>query len=442
MPIKSRILFGLALLGAVACRQIVGISDQSCGSCSQQHCGAEREACSGVPACAALENCLTACNGEPGCRSQCTIDNPVGDGADIPAALDACLASNCSAICGLTCGALSKVAAPAAASACASCIESYACAEAQTCAGSAYCQREFLCRENCVTGDCTGRCSLPGYDGGEQLCPGTCGASPCLTNCSGTPDANMSLYSTFMGTVSGRCQKDCAVGNNWSCVGNVEWPAAKGPERALTLALRNIDGSPNPVNDVTVKMCGATDLNCETIIDEQMTDAYGVVRLVDNTPVVNGIGLNGYLDLSAPDIYPMTIQWGFPLSETEGILSTPAPVFYSGAFLGLFAQHNVTIDPEMGHIGVVAVDCLGNQSPGVRFSVSGLGSEAQLLYVPSISGDGPTDESGTAFFINVPPGNYDVSAIPDSLGAVSSHQHVAVRAGSLSAVGMAPTPSP
>jgi hypothetical protein len=432
------VLIGLGLTVSAGCRQIVGITD--CSTCTDRACAAQQAACRASAPCSELEDCLVQCQGDPACRSKCVIDHPIVSGLEATANLEACLASQCPTACGLTCGVLSKISSPKAAPSCSSCIQRHddVCSDAVTCARSPVCQQELLCREGCVTGDCIGACSVPDYDGG-QLCLGSCGPAHCLTTCA-TADSYVSLYSTFLGS-AGICQKECEIGNNWSCVGNFEWPGAMGPTRELTLALVDAFGLTQPVTGATVKLCAQVGAACDGL-DEQVTDDQGVVKIVDDTQTLNGIALNGYLEVSSPNIYPTIIQWGFPLVEIEGILSTPIPVFTSAELSNLLASFG-GVDATRGMIAVGAVDCLGDNSPGVRFSADGLGPDSLLVYLyelyPTLTG--PTDQQGAAIFNNVPaPGFYDISATPDALGMRSSLQHVAVRAGWLTEVLMMPTP--
>jgi hypothetical protein len=440
------VLIGLGLFASAGCRQIVGITD--CGTCTDRSCAAEQAACQASPLCSELEDCLALCRGDPACRSKCVIDHPIVSGLDAPANLEACLASQCSAACGLTCGVLSKISSPKAAPSCSSCIQRHdnICSDAETCARNPDCQRELLCREGCVTGDCTGACTVPGYDGTQPLCLGSCGPARCLTPCA-TADSHVSLYSMFFGH-AGTCQQECEIGNNWSCVGHVEWPAAKGPTRKLTLALVDALDMSQPATAATVKLCSEVGKPCKEL-DENVTNDQGVVTLVDASQVLGGIALNGYLEVSSPDLYPTIIQWGFPLSEPHGILSTPIPVFSSFDLNILLGGDGPSdwMDPTRAMIAVGAVDCLGDNSSGVRFSADGLGADFLLTYLkqpPSLTG--PTDQTGAAIFSKVsPPGPQDIpisiSATPDALlGKKSSVQTVGVRAGWLTEVLMMPTP--
>jgi hypothetical protein len=433
--------FGLlaAVLGLAACRQIVGISSTSCAACTESSCSAEKAACDALPACEALAGCLRTCAGEPRCRSQCFLDNPVSDEAEVTAKLEACLSASCAGSCELGCGAsLARVAPPDAAPDCLACMKKFVCSEAQQCAGSPRCQQEILCREHCATGDCIGACGLADWDGTEPLCIDTVDRQQFLTECS-SPNEGDTLNSAFF-TELVECRDQCRVGNDWTCVDHLQWPAVRGSPRELTLGLINIvDGS--PIASATVTMCGSA--ACDPLIDRQQTSAGGVVRLLDRSPTFSGLGLDGYLSVSLDaSFYPTTIQWGFPLSEVHGVLGAPIPVVPRGELSDLAGLFGVTIDPAMGHIAAVAVDCLGNQSSGVRFAVSGAPSTAQTFYFRGRfpNKEGPTDSSGNAFILNVAPGTYQMEATPDLLGAPSSRQTVVVRAGELTEVGMGPTP--
>jgi hypothetical protein len=437
---------GLLLIAFAACRQIVGISDhQSCQACSAQHCAAQQAACAGSAACTALESCLAGCAGEPACRSQCVLDHPVPDGADLPASLDACVASSCASACNLTCGGLSKVASPSSAPACSSCIQINACTQALACANVPACQRKLVCRENCQTGDCIGACSIPDYDGTTPLCIGNCGAPLCLKPCSsGSDGGDVDLYNDFLVAIAAPCQSECQVGSNWSCVAGFHWPSVQpGPSRILALGLVEFQ-LPTPQTGVDVQMCTGGNLNCEPDVDHGTTNASGVVSLTDNVNPIGGLGLDGYLSVTAGNLVPTNIQWGFPLSQRHGILSTPIPVLTSTDLDLVLSLAKLTADPATGQIALIAVDCLGNQAPGVRVSATNGTTTLQAYYAGKNALDqiGPTGVNGAAFFFNVPPGTYTVAATPDGLGRVASQQTVVVRAGTLTEVGMQPTPSP
>jgi len=451
----------LLATGVAGCRQIVGVTelnDQVCGAfgdsgipltgacsaCAMGSCCSQATACLASVPCASLEACLAQCNGDPACRSQCTIDNPIVGNADIPAALDACLVSQCEDACGLTCGALSKVAPPDAAAACATCIESVACGQAQSCAQSPVCQGAQLCLENCTTGDCSGTCNAPEDDGGTPFCVANCGPSQCVAPCSGGPASTLEF--NFSAQVDGMCEDQCRIGNNWWCVGNeqYQYPAPISATRQVIVGFID-DVKSQPQVGVTVEMCSSKDPECAAPLDTQVTNDGGVVTMTDQSGAGNGgdIGLNGFFKLTSPSLYPTTVYWGFPLSEPHGVIGTPIPVFPAGDWQDLLEVADVSADSMRGHIAVVALDCLGSQAPGVTFTATGTDSETTLLYFVggTLSTDGGTDRSGSAFFLNVPVGTTTVSAIPAGLGGqISGQETVYVRAGAVTEVSVAPTP--
>jgi hypothetical protein len=426
--------FGLMV--AAGCRQILGIHDRptgsqpvcgldivsTCWTCAEDQCCPLIAACAGSPSCTNLATCLAGCQGEPACRSQCTLDYPVTSDSQIAGALAACLAADCAESCGLSCGSVSRIAGAASAGSCQDCIAENDCAQAEACGNSADCQAYALCRENCVTGDC-------------------------VTACGAAHPTGNDVYDSFVNPLGSACQEPCEIGANWTCVGRVAWPAAKALTRALTVRLTP------PSAGVTVKLCDWTDVTCASPVDNQVktTDSAGSVTLLDSSPTsLNGqnFGLDGYLDLSTPGVdppplIPTLVFWNFPLSEPQANLNTAIPVFSASELDLVLSTGGVTVDTQRGIVGVVALDCLGVQAPGVTFTMtSGADAETQIVYAvqQGVNQVGPTGDNGTAFFANVPAGPVTITATPVALGQVSSNAHVYVRAGGLTEVAMLPTP--
>ncbi|MFW5921349.1 MAG: carboxypeptidase-like regulatory domain-containing protein [Polyangiales bacterium] len=71
------------------------------------------------------------------------------------------------------------------------------------------------------------------------------------------------------------------------------------------------------------------------------------------------------------------------------------------------------VDPSMGHVGIGLLPPPGGSAAGARVTLHGLddGSEREAVYfdnlVPKTDRES-TDEKGIAFFVNVPPGDYEV----------------------------------
>ncbi|MGO9834867.1 MAG: hypothetical protein ACLP1X_11670 [Polyangiaceae bacterium] len=101
----------------------------------------------------------------------------------------------------------------------------------------------------------------------------------------------------------------------------------------------------------------------------------------------------------------------------------------------------VTQDLMLGAIYVVVHDCLGSYAPGVQVTTDN--SDPRILEFYQFGSEATgTPSNGLAVFINVPPGLLSLTATPNTLGTPSSQFTVNVAAGTLTEVGMFPTPNP
>jgi hypothetical protein len=437
----------LAALLAAGCQEIAGIHDRpagtgdvcgidfggACGQCVQEQCCPALAACSLSPGCHAIEECLAAAGPDPESRASCTMyESGIADETSLAAAVDACIASQCSTACGLTCGSLYQITEPAAADACQACIVSQGgCEAAQACANSADCQTYLHCRQSCVTGDCVGACNLSNNTGRDQ-------------------------EQAFHAAADGACRSACEIGSNWSCVGKVTWPAPKAPGQSLTVSLADLISRVGIGAGVTVKLCNFGDPDCLSPINGQVekTDATGSVTLLSVADVdfQGDLGLNGYLDVSAtdltlPPVVPSLVYWGFPLVEKQAVITTPVPIMSPNDNVIIYAVAGVTQDPARGTVGIAVVDCLGIQGRGVSLEATGSGVDAatQIRYLQddsmTLSPNGPTQSTGSALLLNVLPGTVTITATPISLGRPSSTITVQVRAAnSYTDAALVPTP--
>jgi|HubBroStandDraft_6_1064221.scaffolds.fasta_scaffold143327_2 hypothetical protein len=434
----------IAIASIAACRQLVGVGDDpaqdlvtsacglpygtnGCASCVDTSCCAESTTCAADPVCAAYAACLGRCDGDPACRSQCTIDNPTGTASDV-SALSACLASRCETACNLPCGALADLLSPPdAAAGCQECL-SRSCAQARTCASSADCDGFERCATSCMgPSDCGIACQTahqsgagvpPISDGGPD--PGTFAGAPWITNCA----------------------TQCATGGYWACVGHVSWPRPKVTTTTITFHTWDYPMQTSPLGGLDVKVCRASDTYCDSPITDGTTNDAGTVPLtfptIDN---VTGFGLNGYLqiDSSTMSVVPYLYYWGFPLSERQW------PAYYYLEAPDYFTMTNalidVTPDPSRGYVFAVAYDCLSNAAPGVMITAGAPDAGVQAFDINGTP-NAPTDVTGVIGLYNVPAGLTEVTATPLVLGRASSKVSVSVRPGTISAVLLFPTPTP
>jgi len=428
----------VALLGAVAalvsCRQIIGLPDEAvqsttacslpygtsaCASCAQASCCAESTACATNPACVAYETCLGKCNGDPGCRSQCTVDNPAGTSPDV-SALSACLAASCETACGLPCGGIAGyLAEPDAAAACQSCFEQATpCAHARACGTSVDC-------------DAFVRCGLAAH---VQF-----GA-----DCVSASDAGATFAGALVQDWTGTCAAQCAVGGEWACVGHVSWPHPTATTVDLSLSVTDFASPHPPISGLGVLVCSGDVPNCSApVVPEGTTDATGRVEFsIQNLPDAVGLGLNGYWEISQSPVYgTQLLAWGFPLSTAR--FSHSGSLASQSVTQALFSAIGITQDSSRGMISAQVFDCDGNPAPNVKITTD-INDPLMLIHetygISGVTTNTETDSTGIVIFSNVPVGVATLIASPVALDKPSSTEAVLVEAAAWSYMPMPVTP--
>jgi hypothetical protein len=427
------------LCGASACRQIVdfdgghtpgkaGASDAaaasvacglshataSCASCVEKRCCSESAACEKVEACKLESNCLQRCGSDPECRAQCGFDAPVSQ-SDAASALAACLASRCETECGLGCGLsihdYGNIA-PKIASTCHACIVGSVCDAAAACASSTDCDAYRRCVAACSAPDCKQACAVTHAEG-AALDPGLAGANGTGVN---------------VGDANGACNADCGLARNWSCVGRAIGSRRQSDTVALTVDFK--DGvSQLPFAGLDVSVCHVMDVQCENpIAPSARSNKAGRVEftLERHEGTTLGLGIDGYVQVTSPDIYPYLSYWGFPLTESR--YGFWASAFTVEEFDNLVAAYpELSPRPTLGSLVVSILDCDG---------ISGQRVEVTLEPDPGIAPvygftpkQGETDHLGWAYFANVPQGFVSAIATPRDLGHPAAKKTVYVRKG-------------
>jgi hypothetical protein len=396
----------------------------ACETCVTTMCSAQSTACSVNPSCNALEGCMSGCGTDPTCRAQCGVTNGLGNDGATPG-FEACLASSCSAECGLTCGGLAAVFPPASpfgnAAACESCIAMGSeCAAVTACAIDPGCQAALRCQFSSDTIDVWEACpGLPGQDVGAGL---------------GFYEENAPIASS--------CSAECSWGADWSCVGKVNWPPATQGALDVNVFLYDVL-TQTPIAGATVTLCNTGAPACGGGLGSVVTNDAGTATIM--RPSVTS-PLLGYLDISSPTIVPLLAFDVFPISEPRFTFSIatlpPSDVALLAASLG------VTLDPSLGAVFVLAVDCRIGLAPGVQFSLAPAGPSTvgPFYYVGgAYSVDaGATDTSGVAAFFNVPvsPAMLELTVTPQALGRASGKMTLFARDGGESELVAVPTPTP
>jgi hypothetical protein len=449
----------IALTSVVACRQLVGITDNppedlvtsicglpygtnTCASCVSASCCTESTACASDPTCAAYEGCLGKCNGDPKCRSQCTIDNPVGTASDV-SALSACLASKCESPCDLECGGVADlISEPDAAVACQQCIAKVACSQAELCASSEACDaysRSLLAfstldsqevHELLLCGDSAASGLAFNIGGNVDVC----GANPAID-----PDAGLSSAAD---SYKFACSTPCATGNYWACVGQgVSWPVPKTTTSTIDLQVTD-QRTDAQVIGALAQVCSPGDTTCSssTELTHGTTDVNGRVSLTfQNLRDPGGHGLNGFVRVTSQNIVPYDDYWGFPLVEAD-LPFLDAETVTPAELQEEWNAVEATGDPMRGTLDVYVGDCLYQPAPGVKIVLN----PDNITQGFSSTGTATTmtDQSGIMFFVNVPAGLTQITATPVALGKPASQVNVTVQPGAVTLAVMYPTPMP
>jgi hypothetical protein len=458
-----------AALGLVACRQILGLdvapegqkadggSDGSgscstfpgtaeCQSCTLTQCCSESSACAQDPNCTQYETCLATCKGEPYCRSVCTETHPVpAMSSAAVSALSACLAANCESECGLTCGGFAAYLSDHTTSAmCQQClIDNNACPHAQACASSADCDAYWRCVVACPTIDCKEACPLD-------------------------HDAGFAQFKTLFQDFSGVCAPKCGFGSYWACAGHVAgYPVPKAGLTHLNWTNWLYDvGNQAPVVGATVTACANCPCPTPTfpMLGHAQTGPDGFFTLnIQLTRASNGQAQLFCIETNAPGYDTTFFFPGLPFSEQNttikdglgppvslGLLAF-SPSNVQGFVNGLFmSSHKMgQYDPTRGVIAAGIFDCFANPANGVLVSIGSNDPLAALADpvdggadagLATLSGGGNTN--GHAVFFNLEAGSYVITATPPGLSTPVDQVTVTVASGTVSQVGVFPSPPP
>jgi hypothetical protein len=417
----------------------MSFGNAACAACAYANCSAEADACAAAPAtCASYESCIDNCEGGAACRSRCTVDSFPGHASAAISALNVCLTSKCPTECHLEHGGFGAfLSEPEHADTCQACLDMNAPAEALACASSLDCDAYWRCYATCPTPDCKFACALE-HEAGAQL------------------------FRPLQGVYRGGCANACAAGNYWACLGKFSWPpaAADAAQVAFTVPVVEFGYPSIGVPGETVSICqycpcSNTALN-QTPAAVGITDEAGLVTLQVDNPSVNssGLGVSGCVQVTSPDASTVAYYgyWGYPLSEpvvnpalgpgsfAANIAAQSAQVFKPDQLdATLHDIMHVTLLPDSGLIGAAVFDCFDNATPGARVAIDT--SDPQVTVYYQASDAGVTPLNGYAFFANVPPGQYHLTAMPAGLdGGASSVESVYVGPDTTTAVGMFPTP--
>jgi hypothetical protein len=418
--------------GAIACGMPSGTP--SCAACVRASCCKESNACAtDAIFCAPYETCLATCRGDPGCRSQCTIDHPVPTTSSASvSALSACLAAKCETECDLTCGGFAGyLSEPDASAACSSCLEQNACPHARACGSSAACDAFWRCFLACPTEDCKDVCAAQNEAGAADFKP-------------------------LFGDFSGACAGPCRFGNYWACAGHVGNPTAQSTTFTWTDWVYDV-ANQMPITGATISIC--TNCPCGTasfpLLAQTQTASDGFFTIqVPQALLPNGQPQPFCVQTTATGYMPNFFYPGTPFSEpSSSIRESLGPPVSLG--LVLFTASNVlqdakalggTFDPTRGVIAAGIFDCLANPANGVYVSIDSNDPQVVLGAPVAVPDAGLTTLSGGfntvghAVFFNVQAGSYVLTTRPPGFSQPIDQITVNVAPGTVTQVGVFPSP--
>lgn len=235
----------------------------------------------------------------------------------------------------------------------------------------------------------------------------------------------------------------------WACLGKVKWESQINAERIRWRRRYVRFIGEQPLVGLTVRACDRLDLPCSAPLDTKITDANGYVDL----DVPRWFG--GFLDLPSATSYPEM------LPSIESITPPPSeaspenqelPIFSSAHMVSvselniLLAQIKQELDPNLGHVLGIALDCQGNAASGVEIRPDVRDSKTQTYYTdttgtPSVTAQ-TSSQRGELGFVNSATGPVTIQTrvILNDVAIPMGRYTTFVRKGFISFVTMSPTP--
>jgi hypothetical protein len=281
---------------------------------------------------------------------------------------------------------------------------------------------------------CGSSSSSTGTGGGGSDTTSTSGSTSSSSSSSGTGGASTTSSSSSSSTGAGGSGGGST--GNYACIGSVVWKTPSTPTISVPLQLADVQTNAG-VSGADVKACGKADATCASPLTTGKSDTMGNLTL---TLDAGTTGFDGYFDIKQSSYVPTLLYFGHPLFDDTAELG---PLVSTASFGLLGTLLGVQPDPARGHMTLLALDCDGHTADGVTFAVSAGDAKTKTFYVegslPSSTAT-ETDGSGGAIVVNVPAGMVTITATIASSKKQIGKADVLVRAGSITAKGVEPTP--
>lgn len=208
----------------------------------------------------------------------------------------------------------------------------------------------------------------------------------------------------------------------WGCIGKITW-ASPDTSASITLVSRFLKlVGETPIADMDVRACARLDVNCSQPVATAKTDSDGkaTMKLFK--------GFDGYTlaapPASFPEMMPAILLNVPPPTEDELEPSEPVHLTSKGEINAIGALVQKQLEPGMGHVFGLALDCQGKPTAGVTLKVDTVSPSTIGYYVASSGLPsatlGETSARGEAGYLNLPPGYVTITATSVDKGKVGS----------------------
>ena len=230
----------------------------------------------------------------------------------------------------------------------------------------------------------------------------------------GVPNEVFRACARINGCAKDQCMDACGLGRDFSCIGDFEYPRSF-PSRIDLRGDFSDAQSTMPLGGMRVRACSPQDINCDSVLGTDTSDARGLVEFGVVIPSLQPPmpEFNGYILVDGnPEYMPHVLARTAPILDHSIVGQS---MVATRAVTGFFDSFGVVRDPGSGLIYVQPYDCPGHGAKGV--TVEAWIADAQtyrkcaddcgVLYandtgVPDLTRDRISGRAELAFVANVP----------------------------------------
>ncbi len=217
----------------------------------------------------------------------------------------------------------------------------------------------------------------------------------------------------------------------WGCIGNVEPLQSGGMDTLKSIFLDLITNE--AAQGISVKLCNKYDTPCSAPLATPTPEADGSVTVTIPSDV------EAYLEVTGPDYYPLIAFLDHDVQAENPVVF----VIPSGVAAALADNAGVTIDDTKGILLLRTADCTGSATAGASVSIFPSDKETRFYTIQnSVTPDATkTDSAGNAGFVNVTPGTVTAHGTIGPGGQEYGAVQTLIRAGTVTAQILRPTPT-